>query len=189
MSTINQLLKTVEQISVISGCNGHFTEGLARRIDETGYDLDDLKISELIAITEQHRELYNNSLSGNPSSTPTQYKAKQAVDALKYISMSIKTVQNDIEALYGQEHKRSVAGLVSASTDINNHLKSINNDFNSLVDKSKSMANVSMDCKRLHEYLSSIHAQIIDALSTTNSLERVCLDFVSKNNLSMGGES
>ena len=110
-----------------------------------------------------------------------QHNAKQTIAALDYISMSISTVRNDIEALYGQEHKRGVDEMISTTSDINNDLKSINNDFNSLVDKSKSMANVSMDCRRLHQYLSSIHDQIIDALNTSNHLNRVGLDFIAEN--------
>jgi len=36
--------------------------------------------------------------------TATPHQAKQAISSLEYISKSIKTVQNDIEALYSKEH-------------------------------------------------------------------------------------
>jgi len=65
MSTVNDLLKVAEQIGGINDSNSHFVEGLARRIDEAEYYLEDLKVSELCALIEQHREFYNHSLSGD----------------------------------------------------------------------------------------------------------------------------
>jgi len=103
MNTVNELLKVIEQISGISESNSHFIKDLARSIDETGYDLDDSKIYELITVMEQHREFFNDLLFGNISKTPPHDKAKQAVDALKYISLSLKTVQNSIEQLTSQD--------------------------------------------------------------------------------------
>jgi len=70
MSTINDLLSVAEQIGGITDSNGHFTEGLARRIDETGKKLADLTLSELIPLIDQYREFYNRSLSGSMGNEP-----------------------------------------------------------------------------------------------------------------------
>jgi hypothetical protein len=63
MNAINDLLRITQQIGDIAESNSHFTKGLARRIEETGKQPDELTISELITLIEQYREFYNNSLS------------------------------------------------------------------------------------------------------------------------------
>ncbi|NOR68493.1 MAG: hypothetical protein GQ532_02150 [Methylomarinum sp.] len=68
MNTINSLLSVSEQIGDIKDSNGHFTEGLARRVDQTGKPLDDFTISELITLMDQYCEFYNTSLSGSMES-------------------------------------------------------------------------------------------------------------------------
>ena len=117
MSTIDSLLSVCEQLGDIHDSNGHFTEGLARRIDETGKQLNDFTLSELFTLIDQYREFYNRYLSGNVVNDPvvttntvnpisaqesiptpvTSYQAGQLVEALQYISLSLKTVDSDVE--------------------------------------------------------------------------------------------
>jgi len=59
MNPLNSLLEITQQICDIPESNGHFVEGLARRIDKTGKPLNNFTIAELITLIEQYREFYN----------------------------------------------------------------------------------------------------------------------------------
>ena len=91
MNTINELLDVTKQIGDISESNGHFLEGIIRRVNETGRDIEDLKISEFIALMEQHREFYNNALAGNIANDSV------VTDAPKKISLDEMLARQDLD--------------------------------------------------------------------------------------------
>jgi len=100
----NDLITTATELSYIADANPHFTHCLAKQIEETGKTIGELTIAELLALVNQHKAVFNGSLPGNASHSFTKYKAKQVMASLEYISMSIKTVQNDIKELSSLDH-------------------------------------------------------------------------------------
>jgi hypothetical protein len=58
-TTEQQLIGACMEIGGIPEANGHFTAGLARRIEATGKSVDELTVGELLRIINEHREWFN----------------------------------------------------------------------------------------------------------------------------------
>jgi len=100
----NDLITTATELSYIADANPHFTHCLAKQIEETGKTIGELTIAELLDLNTQCKALFNSSLPKDTSRAFTKYKTKQVMASLEYISMSIKTVQNDIQELSSLDH-------------------------------------------------------------------------------------
>jgi hypothetical protein len=59
MTTEEQLVNACIELGSISETNGHFTAGLARRIEAAGKTVDELTVGELLRIINEHREWFN----------------------------------------------------------------------------------------------------------------------------------
>jgi len=98
-STENELITAVTQLSTIADTNSHYTHCLAKQVEETGKTIGELTIAEFLNLNTQCKAFFNSPLPKDTSRAFTKYKAKQVMASLEYISMSIKTVQNDIQDL------------------------------------------------------------------------------------------
>lgn len=59
MSTKDDLLEASRVIGQLIGSNGHYTDGLVRRIDETGKTVGELTVAELMRLHDEHNAYYN----------------------------------------------------------------------------------------------------------------------------------
>jgi len=100
----NELITSVTQLSYIADANPHFTHCLAKQVEETGKPIGELTIAQLLDLNTQCKALFNSSLPENTNHAFSKYKTKQVMASLEYISMSIKTVQNDIQELSSLDH-------------------------------------------------------------------------------------
>ena len=55
------LSKLCQEIGSISDSNCHYTAGLQTKIDETGYDLEDLTVGVFITIHRQFKKVFNST--------------------------------------------------------------------------------------------------------------------------------
>jgi hypothetical protein len=58
-NTLSELLEASKAIGDIYGGNSRYTEGLARRIDETGKTVGELTVAELMRLHDEHNAYYN----------------------------------------------------------------------------------------------------------------------------------
>ena len=59
----SHLLHTFAELATLSGNNGHYTDGLCRKINETGKAIEELTVAELLEIHHQHNAWFNKTFS------------------------------------------------------------------------------------------------------------------------------
>lgn len=65
MGTEMQLIEVCREIGGVAGCNGMFTAGLMRRIEDTGKSVDELTVGELCFFIREYQDFYNHIYGGN----------------------------------------------------------------------------------------------------------------------------
>ena len=62
--TENDLVEVSRAIGSIAGCNGHFTAGLARLLDNGNQTLVCMQIGELLLLLDEYKETFNRVHGG-----------------------------------------------------------------------------------------------------------------------------